>query len=265
MLICLPLFFLAVGSMESAGALSHMLGSVVGGEGYAFPGFSPADFSLSSYVEILLDTPHFHVLVGNSVLYTVLVLIGQFLVATPAAWALACYDFRWKGALFFLYVVLMMLPFQVLMLPNYLTFQAFGINDTIWAIVLPGVFSAFPVFIMRQFFSAIPRSLIDAARLDGSSELRIFFCVGVPLGAPGIFAAMILGFFEYWSLVEQPLAFLSNQALWPISMFMPTLTFDNVGAVFAAAVISAIPGMLVFWWGKGYLERGIASTTKGDR
>lgn len=255
--ICIPLALALVGSWVDG----ELLWGILKGESAgSFNGISP-----TSYLTLLLDTPSFHRLIANSAFYTVAVLLGQLLVGVPAAWALARYRFRGRGMLFLAYVILMMLPFQATMLPNYLALQVMGINNTWLAVVLPGVFSAFPVFIMRQFFAAIPDNLIEAARLDGASEGVIFLRIGVPLGAPGVFAAIVLGFFEYWNLVEQPLAFLQDQALWPLSMYMPELAPENIGIVLAAAMVASIPAILVFLLGHDYLEKGIAATTKGEK
>ncbi len=264
--VCFPVAVLVLGSfMDNAELASVLKGVVVPGTGLADVPLLPRYPTLSSYVAVLVDTPAYHVLTQNSAIIVAGVLAGQLVFATPAAWALARYDFRGKRALFFLYVLLMMLPFQVVMLPNYLAFNAMNLNNTLLAVVVPGAFSAFPVFIMQHFFTGIPASLIDSARLDGAGEGRIFLEIGVPLGAPGIFAALVLGFFEYWNLVEQPLAFLKDQALWPLSLFQPSVSAENVGVVFAAAVVAAVPAVIVFLLGKDYLEQGIASTTRKDR
>lgn len=242
------------GVMASGPLIAVIVGSLTGTGG----------FTLTAYVEVLVDTPAFHVLFANSTALTAGVLAGQLLLAPPAAWALARYRFPGRNVLFFLYVLLMMLPFQVLMLPSYLMLNALGINGTLLAIVLPGAFSAFPVFIMEHFFAGIPDELIESARLDGASELRIFVRIGLPLGTPGIFASLVLGFFECWSMVEQPLAFLRNQALWPLSLFQPAAGAEGLGVAFAAAAVVAVPALLVFLLGKDYLEAGIASTTRKD-
>ncbi|WP_218971919.1 carbohydrate ABC transporter permease [Raoultibacter phocaeensis] len=251
--------------MDHAELSSALGGVVAGGKGYAQPPLLPPYPTAESYVAVLVDTPAYHILFWNSAAITAGVLAGQLLVATPAAWALARCEFRGRNALLFLYVLLMMLPFQVVMLPNYLALNALCINNTLAAIILPGMFSAFPVFIMRHFFATIPNHLIESARLDGAGEVRIFLTIGVPLGLPGIFAALVLGFFEYWSIVEQPLAFLKDQALWPLSLFQPTIAFDNAGLVFAAAVLAAVPAVFVFLMGQEYLERGIAATARKER
>ena len=264
--VCFPLAVLIVGSFMGNEALASTLGGVVApGAGFANAPLVPSRPTLASYVAVLVDTPAYHVFVQNSAIIVVGVLAGQAVFATPAAWALARFDFPGKRAVFFLYVLLMMLPFQVVMLPNYLVLNALGINDTLLAVVLPGAFSAFPVFIMHHFFASVPDSLVDAARLDGAGEWRVFWSIGLPLGAPGVFAALVLGFFEYWNAVEQPLAFLKNQALWPLSLFQPALSAETVGTLFAAAVVAAVPAVLVFLMGKDYLEQGIAATTGKDR
>lgn len=264
--VCFPLAVLIVGSFMGNEALASTLGGVVApGAGFANAPLVPSRPTLASYVAVLVDTPAYHVLVQNSAIIVVGALAGQAVFATPAAWALARFDFPGKRAVFFLYVLLMMLPFQVVMLPNYLVLNALGINDTLLAVVLPGAFSAFPVFIMHHFFASVPDSLVDAARLDGAGEWRVFWSIGLPLGAPGVFAALVLGFFEYWNAVEQPLAFLKNQALWPLSLFQPALSAETVGTLFAAAVVAAVPAVLVFLMGKDYLEQGIAATTGKER
>lgn len=263
---CFPLAVLIVGSFMGNEELASTLGGVVApGAGFANAPLVPSRPTLASYVAVLVDTPAYHVLVQNSAIIVVGVLAGQAVFATPAAWALARFDFPGKRAVFFLYVLLMMLPFQVVMLPNYLVLNALDINDTLLSVVLPGAFSAFPVFIMHHFFASVPDSLVDAARLDGAGEWRVFWSIGLPLGAPGVFAALVLGFFEYWNAVEQPLAFLKNQALWPLSLFQPALSAETVGTLFAAAVVAAVPAVLVFLMGKDYLEQGIAATTGKDR
>lgn len=264
--VCFPPALLLTGSLMSGEDLAAALGGVVAsGAGFASAPVPDGPPTLESYLAVLVDTPAYHVLYGNSAIIVAGVLVGQVALATPAAWALARYEFPGKRALFFLYVLLMMLPFQVVMLPNYLVLNALDINNTLWAIVLPGAFSAFPVFIMRHFFAGIPDALIDSARLDGAGEARVFLRIGLPMGAPGVFAALVLGFFEYWNLVEQPLAFLRDQALWPLSLFQPAVTAENAGIVFAGAVIAAVPAVLVFLMGKDHLEQGIAATARKDR
>ena len=120
--------------------------------------------------------------------------------------------------------------------------------------------STFPVFIMYRFFEGIPLALLEAARLDGAGELRLFFTIAIPLGSPGVISAMVLGFLEYWNLIEQPMVFLKTKELWPLSLYLPNIDMDHAGTAFAASMIALIPAVLVFFAGQDYLEQGIVST-----
>jgi multiple sugar transport system permease protein len=262
---CFPVLFLLAGSFMGQLELNQHLAAVLSGApGFISWVFIPLYPTLQSYVELLVDSPEFFVMFWNSVLIVVGVIAGQLLVAVPAAWGFAKYDFKGKNALFLLYVVLMMLPFQVLMLSEYLVLNTLNMVNTLWAIILPGAFSTFSVFIMNHFFKSIPDSLLESARIDGAGEWQIFIRIGVPLGLPGILAALMLTFLEFWNLVEQPLVFLSSKELWPLSLYLPNIGLEQAGVAFVAAVVALVPSLLVFFAGKDYLEQGIASTaTKG--
>lgn len=253
-----PVLFLLTGSLMGDGELQTALGpALTQMEGYASFRFLPRYPTLASYAELLLDTPSFFVMFWNSVKLTGAILIGQLFVGTPAAWAFAQYRFLGKRVLFLLYILLMMMPFQVMMLSNYLVLDSFSLLDTHEGIILPAVFSTFPVFIMYRFFQGIPKALLDAARLDGAGDFRLFWNIGIPLGAPGIFSVLVLGFLEYWNLLEQPMAFLKTKALWPLSLFLPNLDLSRAGVAFAASAVVMIPAVLVFLSGQEYLEQGI--------
>ena len=112
---------------------------------------------------------------------------GQLLLGIPAAWALGRYSFRGRRALVYLYMILMILPFQVTMVSSYGVLSFFHMLDTHWAVIFPGVFSALPVFLMTKFFQGIPDSLLEAAKVDGAGEVGAFFYVGLPLGLRGSF------------------------------------------------------------------------------
>jgi len=130
--------------------------------------------------------------------------------------------------------------------------------DTLWALILPAAFSTFPVFIMYMGFTQIDAEILEAARLDGAGELQIFIRIGLPLGKMGIQAAMVLSFLEYWNLVEQPMAFLEEQAAWPLSLYLPQIGIGQAGFAFALAVVVLIPALFVFALGQDALEEGIA-------
>ena len=256
-----PLAFLLGGSFMGTQEVLQKLGPVLGDmKGFASWSLIPQYPTLRPYVELLLDSPQFFVMFWNSVRLTAGVLFGQMIVGVPAAWGFARYDFPGKGALFTLYIVLMLMPFQVTMVSNYLVLNRLSLLDTHMGIILPAVFSTFPVFIMYRFFRGIPRSLIESARLDGASEWQIFWRIGLPLGSAGVMSAMVLSFLECWSMIEQPMTFLKNRSLWPLSLYLPDIAADRAGLALAASVTALIPAILVFLYGQTYLEQGIIAT-----
>lgn len=257
-----PILFLAVGSLMGKNELTSLLLPVLkeGSRGYASWKLFPEYPTLKHYVEVLLDTPEFFTMFWNSVKITAGALVGELLVGMPAAWGFAKFDFPGKNFLFTLYIALMMMPFQVMLLGNYLVLDQLGLLDSLLGIIFPAVFSTFPVFIMYRFFKGIPLALLEAARLDGAGELRLFFMVAIPLGSPGVISAIVLGFLEYWNLIEQPMVFLKTKELWPLSLYLPNIDMSHAGSAFAASVITLIPAVLVFLSGQDYLEQGIVST-----
>ena len=254
-----PVIFLSAGSLMGADELEDCLGAVVSGaEGYASFPVLPKYPTLQHFVEVLLDSPEFFVMFWNSILITFGVLGGQFVAGTMAAWGFARYEFPCKRGIFLLYIVLMLLPFQVLMLSDYLLLDRLLLLDSLWAIILPGMFYTFPVFIMYRLFAEIPDSLIESARLDGAREWQLFWYLALPMGSSGIIAALVLGFLEYWSLIEQPLTFIKDKSKLPLSVFLPDLTMTGkAGFLFAVSVVTFLPAIMVFMGGRDYLEQGI--------
>ena len=176
----------------------------------------------------------------------------------PAAWALARFPLRGKKRILTAYIVLMLMPFQVLMFPQYLVLQKLNLLDTLGAVILPAIFSTFPVFLLHRFFKAIPQEILEAARLDGAGELRIFCQIALPLGAPGIMSVCILTFLDSWNMIEQPMTYLKTKSLWPLSLFLPEIGMADMGMGFAAALLMLIPALLLFFSCEEYLEQGIA-------
>ncbi len=254
-----PVIFLSAGSLMGADELEDCLGAVVSGaEGYASFPVLPKYPTLQHFAEVLLDSPEFFVMFWNSILITFGVLGGQFVAGTMAAWGFARYEFPCKRGIFLLYIVLMLLPFQVLLLSDYLLLDRLRLLDSLWAVILPGMFSTFPVFIMYRFFAEIPDSLIESARLDGAREWQLFWYLALPMGSSGIIAALVLGFLEYWSLIEQPLTFIKDKSKLPLSVFLPDLTMTGkAGFLFAVSVVTFLPAIIVFMGGRDYLEQGI--------
>lgn len=216
--------------------------------------------TLKHFIKLLFYTPEFLSVFWNSIKIVFCILFGQLFVAIPAAWGFAKFSFRGRNALFLVYVILMLMPFGVMMLPSYLVLNQIHLMNTHWAIILPAAFSTFPVFIMYRGFCAIPKDLYEAAKIDGAGEWQIFFTIGIPLGSPGILSALVLVFLEYWNMVEQPLAFLSDPSLWPLSLYLPEINLAKAGMALAASVITLLPAVFVFFMGQDYLEQGIVSS-----
>lgn len=259
--ICLPLLLLVSGSVTDAWEMRERLLPLLGlEEGFVSWKWTPDYPDLGFYGKLLFASPQFFTLFWNSIGMTGSILLGQFLVATPAAWFFAVYAGKGKRPLFLLYVVLMLLPFQVTMLSQYLVLDRMGLMNSQWAVILPAVFSTFPVFLMYRGFTAVPKSLLEAARMDGAGEWQLFWRIGLPLGTGSILSAMVLGFLEYWNLIEQPLAFLKDQALWPLSLYLPEIGLEQASYAMAASVLTLLPAGLVFGLGQDYLEQGIAAS-----
>ena len=213
--------------------------------------------TLQPLVQLLLDTPTFFAMFWNACKLAFPQVAGQLVVAAPAAWAFSKLEFPGRRVLYGAYLVLMVLPFQITMVPNYLVLDRLGLMDTPWAVILPGVFSAFPVFIIKKGFDAVPQSLLEAAALDGAGPLRCFVSVGLPLGLPAVLSAAILGFIEAWNAIEQPMMFLKDKANWPLSLYLSNITAGDLGLAMVASLMMLAPPLLLFLTGRKYLEQGI--------
>ena len=220
--------------------------------------FIPDKVSFSQYFTVLLKSPDFLYKFWNSVILVVPIVLAQLLVASIAAYGFT----RWRGkvrdSIFFFYVILMLMPYQVTLVPNYLVSDWLGILNTRWAIILPGAFAPFSVFLLTQFMRRIPASLIEAAKLDGAGEWRIFWNICLPQCRSALYSIAILVFIDYWNMVEQPLILLPNVDMQPLSVYLSTINAGEIGIAFAAAVVYMIPGLLLFLHGEAYLVEGIA-------
>jgi len=185
-------------------------------------------------------------------------MIFQIFVALGAAYSFS----RWKGKvrilIFFLYIILMLTPYQVTLVPNYIVSEKMGIIDSIWAIILPGVFAPFSVFLLTKYMNRIPESLVEAAKLDGATEWQIFTKIYVPLCKGALASVAILVFIDYWNMVEQPLVLLSNPEMHPLSVFLSQINQGEIGLAFSVATIYMVPPILIFLYGEEYLVDGIA-------
>lgn len=262
------LWFIFLGALTPQDEILATIGPALeeGSQEQAIWGILPSWPTLQPLVQLLLDTPVFFAMFWNACKLVFPQVAGQMLLAAPAAWAFSKLRFPGRKILYGAYLLLMVLPFQITMVPNYLVLERLGLMDTPFAIILPGIFSAFPVFIIKKGFDGIPDNLLEAAALDGAGPLRTFVSVGLPLGIPAILSAATLSFIEAWNAIEQPMMFLQDQSNWPLSLYLSNITIEDLGLAMSASLMMLAPPLLLFLAGQKYLEQGIglaASTNDG--
>lgn len=219
--------------------------------------FIPDMVSLQQYITVLFKSPEYLLKFWNSVVLVGPIVVFQLLVASLAAYGFTRYRGRLREIIFFSYIILMLMPYQVTLVPNYLVSDWLSILDTKWAIWLPGIFSPFAVFLLTKFMRRIPTSVMEAAQIDGAGEIQIFRLVCMPLCKGALCSAAILVFIDYWNMVEQPLILLADQEMHPLSVFLSKINAGEIGLAFAVATIYMIPTLLVFLYGEEYLIEGI--------
>ncbi len=208
---------------------------------------APSIVSLRQYYDLLIDKPVYLQLFMNSVKYTLAILAGQAVFIPTLAYALSRFRFKGRELLFFMILMLMLLPFQVTMAPSVLTMRALGLMNTPWAVILPMMFSPFYIFLVRQFMISIPGEMMEAGLMDGAGTIRSFFHVVLPLSKPILGAAAALSFADNWNLVEQPLIYLSStQNAMPLSVMFNIFSSSEQGVVFAAAALYILPSLLIY-------------------
>lgn len=244
-------------SDELAGTISTLLQFT--GE-YADVHYLPQYPTLGHFTDLLIFTPEFYTVFWNSLLMVGIILLFQLVVAVPSAWAFARFRFKGKKLLFNLYVIFMLMPFQVTMLSQYIVLDRFQLMDTRWAVILPAIFSTFAVFLIYRGFADIPNDVADSARIDGANEWQVLRYIGLPLGKHGILSCLVLSFLDYWNMVEQPLAFIKDKGKFPLSLYLPMMDLSNKEMMLAASVVTLFPAVFVYIIGQDYLEQGIISS-----
>jgi len=214
--------------------------------------------SFEQYATVLFKSPTYLLKFWNSIFLVVPIVAFQMVVGSFAAYSFARYRRKRREVLFFSYIILMLMPFQVTLVPNYLIAEWLGMINTPQAIILPGIFSTFSVFLLSKYMRQIPSSYIEAAKLDGAGEWQIFTKICMPMCRSALYAMGILLFIDYWNMVEQPLIFLTDPDKQPLSVFLSEINSGEVGIAFAASFIFMIPPLLIFLNGEKYLIEGIS-------
>lgn len=228
------------------------------------PKIFSANMSLNNYKEVLFNqSPSFLIYFKNTFITTIISVIGTVITSAMGGYAFAKLKFKYRDQLFLLYLVTMMVPFQVLMVPQFILFKYMGIFNTLWALILPRLFTPLGTFLMRQFFLEVPNEILEAGRVDGMGEFGIFSRLVLPLAKPAVSTVVILNFVWRWNDYEAPLIFLTNNKLYTLTVgltnFIDESGFSQDHLIMAAATVALIPMVLVFLLGQKYFIEGLTS------
>ncbi|MDR2135319.1 MAG: carbohydrate ABC transporter permease [Treponema sp.] len=217
----------------------------------------PGPASLEQYAEVLLRQPSFLTLLFNSLAIALPVSLGALAVALLSAYGFGRWRWKHKEAVFSVYVAVMLMPLQAVLVPNYIIAALLGIRDSTLAIILPGIFSPFGVFLMRQSLKAVPPAYFEAAEMDGAGGWYVLFHVAIPQLKPAVSALFMLVFIEYWNVVEQAVVFIDDFTKEPLSVYLSRLAEGRAGLVLAASCVYMFPPLWLLFAGQRDLERGI--------
>ena len=217
----------------------------------------PDRLTFSQYLAVLVDQPSFLILMSNSLKLTVPVVLLNLVVSIMTAYGFLIWSWKYKDAVFFIYIVVMLMPLQAVLVPNYIIAELFNITNSYLAIILPGVFAPFGTFLLRQSMRSLPSSYLEAARLDGASDWYILIHLVIPQQKSGIAALLMLNFVEYWNLVDQSVIFIKDFTREPLSVFLSRLSEDRIGLIFAASCVYLFIPFILLVNGQQDLEKGI--------
>ena len=248
----LPIVYTVMNSLMSPAEVQHYYS----GSGQMTLHLLPDQFSLEEYYQILFRQPDYLMRFFNSLWPVTVIVIGQVCVSSAAGFAFAKFRFPGRDVLFF-FVIILMMPIQVTLVSNYIVLDRMGLIGTYFAIILPAIFSPFGVFLMRQVIATMPDELIEAAKLDGAGNWRIFLRIVLPCSKSGVVSLVILCFIDNWNMVEQLIVCLKDAGKYPLSVFLSQINEMNPGLSFACGVLAMVPVALLFLFYEKELIEGI--------
>lgn len=258
LVILFPVLYSFTNSFMGQEEMTEAYGGILGiGADVRFHMF-PSHFTLEAYGKAMLDTPEYWMKFWKSLGMSGAIAVGQLLIGGLCGMAFAKYHFPGWRILFFLFVVFLLLPVQVTLFPNFLVLSWLKLAGTWWALLLPGIFSPFGVFLMTLIFQNIPTEILEAARLDGAGTLRIFYNILLPVAKPGAISLLILVFVDNWNMVEQPMVLLEYPWQYPLSVFLASVNTQNFSLQFVCGMLSLVPVTLLFLFFHEELAEGIA-------
>ena len=217
----------------------------------------PENITLGQYDSLFIKTPMYLDLFLNSVKLTIPTVILQMLFGSLAAYGFTVFKSKYKEVIFCIYIVIMIMPYQATLVPNYIIAEKLGLLNNYLSIILPGIFNPFSVFIMRQSMKQIPNDVLNAAAIDGANHFQRFIHVAFPMSKSGLASLFILSFIDCWGMVEQPLIFIKDTAKEPLSVFLSTMSQNNIGLIFAASFFYMIPAVWIFLFGLDDFKNGV--------
>ena len=220
--------------------------------------FIPDKVTFAQYKSVLILNSDYLLKFWNSVILTVPITVFQILVAILTSYGFSRCPNKFKSIIFFVYIILMIMPYQVTLVPNFLVADKFNMLDTRRAIILPAIFSPFSIFLLTKVMRRIPISYVEAAKLDGAGEFQILRRIYIPLCKSALVSISMLVFIDYWNMVEQPLVLMRDSDMHPLSVFLSQINTTDVGLAFAVGTVYMIPTILMFLYGEDYLVEGIA-------
>lgn len=214
--------------------------------------------NLDQYYRILFRTPQYLYYFWNSVRVVIPIVVGQLFFAIPAAYGFSKLKFRGSEILFFLYIIVMLMPFQVTLVPNYIMLSKLNLLDSYSSLIIPGVFGSFATFFLKQFIEGIDESFIEEGRILGANDFEILWHIIIPLCRPIIMCTIVLIYVDNWAMVEQPLIFIKTMEKMPLSVYLASLAEENINIGFACSVIYMILPLL----GVCYIEDDLSDGLK---
>lgn len=255
-----PVIYMLAGSFMSSSEVSRMLNFTDGN--YTEINLVPQMFSLEQYYQVFFRRPEYLLKFWNSVIITFPTVAGQVAVSALAAFAFAKLKFPFRDKLFFIYIVLLILPLQVTLVPNYIVLDNLNLLNNFLAIILPGTFSAFGICLLRQSIKYISDSSIEAALIDGASYFGIFRKIILPQIKGGLITLTLLCFIDNWNVVEQPLIYFDDNAMYPLSIGLSDISNSDYGVIFACGVMFMIPALLIYFYGQRDIDSPFVQTDK---
>jgi len=213
--------------------------------------------SLLAYYQVFLGQTEFLLRFWKSLFLSVCIAAVQVAVSTLAGYGFAKFRFPGKNILFFILMVLMILPLQVTLMPNYLILESMGLMGSYLSLALPAIFVPLGTFIMTQSFRAVPDSVVEAARLDGCNTLEMIPRILLPVNNNGLVCVALLSFVDAWNMVEQPLTYLEDFYDYPISVALASVSPAEPTVLLACCVLVTLPALFLFLIFNRELSEGI--------